>query len=58
MNENTAKTVMIRCDCCGEEVMAVERGEKLVIIQHRHGKHHFVSINLTEFKKHVINNPT
>lgn len=56
-SEHGPQPITIRCDCCGEEIMAVERGGKLVILQERHGKKHFVSIPLTEFKKRVINNP-
>ncbi len=39
---------MVKCDCCGKETMAEIKGNKLVIIDRRHGKRHLVVLTLDE----------
>lgn len=38
----------IRCDCCGDEVIAEWAGDRLIIKQRRHGKTHTGVIVLTD----------
>ncbi len=38
----------IKCDCCGTETLAEVKGDKLIIIDRRHGKKHVVVLTLVE----------
>jgi hypothetical protein len=38
----------IKCDCCGHETLAEIRGDKIVIIDKRHGKKHVAVITLVD----------
>jgi hypothetical protein len=38
----------IKCDCCGEETLAEIRGDKIVIMDRRHGKKHIAVITLQD----------
>lgn len=38
----------IKCDCCGTETLAQVRGNKLVIMDKRHGKKHIAVLSLDE----------
>lgn len=40
----------IKCECCGSETLAEQRGDKLLITDRRHGKDHFVVISLLTIK--------
>ncbi len=44
--------VKLRCDCCGKEVMAVIRGERLIITDRRHGRTHTCVVDLTKKAPH------
>ncbi len=37
---------VIRCDCCGQEVVAVQRGRQIVILKRRHGREHQATVSL------------
>jgi len=38
----------VKCDCCGKETLAEIRGNKLVIMDKRHGKRHVAVLNRDE----------
>jgi hypothetical protein len=38
----------IKCDCCGIETMAQIRGNKLIIMDKRHGKKHIVVLSIED----------
>ena len=38
----------VKCDCCGAETLAEIRGDKLVIMDRRHGRKHIVVLTLNE----------
>lgn len=38
----------IKCDCCGNETLAEIKGNKLVIMDKRHGRRHIVVLTFTE----------
>lgn len=41
----------IKCDCCGTETLAQVRGNKLVIMDKRHGRKHIAVLSLSEILK-------
>ncbi len=38
----------IKCDCCGNETLAEIKGDKLVIMDKRHGRRHIVVLTFNE----------
>ncbi len=38
----------IKCDCCGTETLAEVKGDKLIIIDRRHGRKHVVVLTVAE----------
>ncbi len=38
----------VKCDCCGNETMAEIREDKIIIMDRRHGKKHFVVLTLRD----------
>ncbi len=38
----------IKCDCCGKETLAQIRGNKLVIMDRRHGQKHVAILSLND----------
>jgi hypothetical protein len=38
----------IKCDCCGNEMLAEIRENKIIIRDRRHGKNHMVVLTLEE----------
>ena len=38
----------VKCDCCGKETLAEVRGNKLIIMDRRHGKSHLVVLTLED----------
>ena len=45
----------IYCDCCGKEIVAMIIGDRVVIIQRRHGKEHCRSLTLDMIKELIEN---
>ncbi len=46
----------IFCDCCGREKLAEVRGDKLIIMDRRHGKKHIAVLAVTDLQK-LVNAP-
>ncbi|MFH1640244.1 MAG: hypothetical protein ABIB93_08080 [Chloroflexota bacterium] len=44
----SANYYKIKCDCCGEETLAEIRGDKIVIMDRRHGRKHIAVLTLRE----------
>ncbi|MCI0632486.1 MAG: hypothetical protein L0206_00990 [Actinobacteria bacterium] len=43
---STGERKKVRCDCCDEEVLAYDYGDRIVIEDHRHGRKHTATISL------------
>ena len=49
-SRNREEVREVFCDCCGREKLAEIRGDKLVIMDRRHGKKHIAVIALSELQ--------
>ncbi len=43
-----SQVTKIKCSCCGKETLAEIRDNKVIIIDKRHGRRHFVVLTLEE----------
>ncbi|MBE0480239.1 MAG: hypothetical protein IBX68_04605 [Dehalococcoidia bacterium] len=48
MTRQIEETQKIKCDCCGNETLAEIRGDKVVIMDRRHGRRHIVVLTLRD----------
>jgi hypothetical protein len=43
-----AKITKVKCSCCGKELLAEIRDDKMIIMDKRHGRRHLVVITLED----------
>jgi len=48
MNLNNNQGYKIKCDCCGTETLAEIRGDKIIIMDKRHGRRHIAVLKIVE----------
>jgi len=54
----TTEREVIRCSCCGQEILAERIGNTIVVRDRRHGKVHSVTIDLTRLLDKIHNTST
>ncbi|MBI2869688.1 MAG: hypothetical protein HYX96_07680 [Chloroflexi bacterium] len=47
-NPENNRRIKIKCDCCGMETLAEIRGDKIVILDRRHGRKHIAVLSIRE----------